>query len=494
MSPITNNIAAFMTHNALATHNQRMFQSLRNLSTGLRVETAKDDPGGMVASNALQSDIVGIDAAMNSINRGEQIIATAEGAITQINELLLELQAIVTESGNQGGLGQSERSARQGEIDLILEAIDRIATGTEFNGNKLLDGNLDYELSGNGLSDFEWVNVNNARLGTNGEGLDIHTDVLVAAEKGIAGITLNGGVLNTSMGLSVTFEITGPGGVQQFTFADGTNKLDMEASISTFAEELGIEVDLSSNDELIIQSRDYGSDQFLSVKAVEVNGQDSGGNTFVKSFNGAEWNFEPDNEHSDTGSNAQMLINGQVASVQGLEARVVANGFDLEVRLDESSNEVGSSNFKVVSGGAFFDIATGPSRSGLSSLGIRSMTTGSIGGFDGVLNELRTGGSAAVIDGDMLKAQRIIKESVEQVSSIQGRLGSFMRYTLESARDTLGTTLEQVAAADSGIRDADLAWETASLARAQMLSQSAMQALSIANSHPMQVLSLLRST
>ena len=363
MSPITNNIAAFMTHNALATHNQRMFQSLRNLSTGLRVETAKDDPGGMVASNALQSDIVGIDAAMNSINRGEQIIATAEGAITQINELLLELQAIVTESGNQGGLGQSERSARQGEIDLILEAIDRIATGTEFNGNKLLDGNLDYELSGNGLSDFEWVNVNNARLGTNGEGLDIHTDVLVAAEKGIAGITLNGGVLNTSMGLSVTFEITGPGGVQQFTFADGTNKLDMEASISTFAEELGIEVDLSSNDELIIQSRDYGSDQFLSVKAVEVNGQDSGGNTFVKSFNGAEWNFEPDNEHSDTGSNAQMLINGQVASVQGLEARVVANGFDLEVRLDESSNEVGSSNFKVVSGGAFFDIATGPSRS-----------------------------------------------------------------------------------------------------------------------------------
>ena len=53
MSPITTNIAAFMAHNALSTHNQRMFQSLRNLSTGLRVETAKDDPGGMVASNAL---------------------------------------------------------------------------------------------------------------------------------------------------------------------------------------------------------------------------------------------------------------------------------------------------------------------------------------------------------------------------------------------------------------------------------------------------------
>ncbi|MBG85059.1 MAG: hypothetical protein CMJ40_11020 [Phycisphaerae bacterium] len=491
MSPITTNIAAFMAHNALSTHNQRMFQSLRNLSTGLRVETAKDDPGGMVASNALQSDMVGIDAAMNSINRGEQIIATAEGAITEINELLLELQAIVTESGTQGGIGDTERMARQGEIDLILEAIDRIATGTEFNGNKLLDGNLDYELSGEGLNDFDWVHVNNARLGTSGEGLDIHTDVLVAAEKAQAGITLNGGVLNTSMGLSVTFEITGPGGVQQFTFADGTNKLDMEASISTFAEELGIEVDLSSNDELIITTRDYGSNQFVNINAVEVNGQDSNGNSFVRSWDGTAWGFEADNEHSDFGQDAQMLINGQVASVQGLEGRVVANGFDLEVRLDESANIVGSANFKIVSGGAYFDIATGPGRSGLSSLGIRSLTTGSIGGFDGALSELRTGGSAAIVDGDTLKAQRIINESVQEVSNIQGRLGSFMRYTLESARDTLGTTLEQIAAADSSIRDADLAWETASLARTQLLSQSAMQALSIANSHPMQVLSLL---
>lgn len=494
MSPITTNIAAFMAHNALSTHNQRMFQSLRNLSTGLRVETAKDDPGGMVASNALQSDIVGIDAAMNSINRGEQIIATAEGAISQINELLLELQALVTESGTQGGLGQTERTARQGEVDLILEAIDRIATGTEFNGNKLLDGNLDYELSGDGLSNFDWVHVNNARLGTSGEGLDIHTDVLVSAEKGQSGISLDGGVLNTSMGLSVTFEITGPSGVQQLTFADGTNKLDMEASISTFAEELGIEVNLSSNNELIIQTKEYGSDQFVNVKVVEANGQDSNGNSFIKSWNGDSWEFEADNEHSDNGQDAQMLINGQVASVQGIEGRVVANGFDVEVRLDESSNIVGSSNFKIVSGGAFFDISTGPSRSGLSSLGIRSMSTGSIGGFDGVLSALRTGGEAAIVDGDVLKAQRIINESVNEVSKIQGRLGSFMRYTLESARNTLGTTLEQVAAADSNIRDADLAWETATLARTQMLSQSAMQALSIANSHPMQVLSLLRGS
>ncbi|MEE2906933.1 MAG: flagellin [Planctomycetota bacterium] len=491
MSLINTNITAFMAHRALSGHNQRMFDSLRHLSTGLRMENAQDDPGGMVASNALRSDMVGIDAAMNSIARGEQIIATAEGAITEINGLLLELQAIVTESGNFGGVGDEERRAMQGEVDMILEAIDRIAIGTEFNGTKLLNGSFDYELMGNELSNFDWVHVNSARLGTNGEPLDVHADILVAAEKAIAGITLNNGVFSSSMGLSVTFEIVGTQGVQQFTFADGTNKLDMEAAISTFAEELGIEVDLSSNNELIIKSRDYGSDELVTIRVTESNGQDSNGGAFVRTWNGMVWADEADNEHTDHGIDAQMLMNGQVATVQGLEAHVVANGFNVEFRIAENSNVVGSYNFEIKSGGAFFDVAAGVSRSELATLGIRSMTTGSIGGFDGVLNQLRTGGEASIAEGNILQAQRIVDQAMTDVTNTQGRLGSFMRYTLESARDTLGSTLEQITAADTRIRDADLAWETASLARSQILAQSAMQALAMANSQPMQILNLL---
>lgn len=493
MTRINTNITAFMAHRALSAHNQRMFASLRHLSTGLRVENAQDDPGGMVASNSLRSDIVGINAAMNSIARGEQIIATAEGAITEINELLLELQAIVTESANFGGVGDEERRAMQGEVDVILEAIDRIAIGTEFNGTKLLNGSFDYQIKGSELSNFDWVHVNSARLGTTGEPLDVHADILVAAEKAMAGITLDNGVFSSSMGLSVTFEIVGSLGVQQFTFADGTNKLDMEAAISTFSEELGIEVDLSSNNELIINSREYGKDEFVTVRVSEANGQNSNGDSFVRTWNGTNWVNEADNEHTDHGVDAQILMNGQVATVQGLEAHVVANGFNVEFRIAEQSNVVGSYNFEIASGGAFFDVAAGASRSELATLGIRSMTTGSIGGFDGVLNQLRTGGEASIADGNLLQAQRIVDQALTDVTSTQGRLGSFMRYTLESARNTLGMTLEQVTAADTSIRDADLAWETAALARSQILAQSAMQALAMANSQPMQILKLLNA-
>jgi len=383
--------------------------------------------------------------------------------------------------------------AMQSEVDVILEAIDRIAIGTEFNGNQLLNGNFDYELRGNELSNFEWVHVNNARLGTGGQPLDIHADVLVAAEKAQAGITLDNGVLSSSMGLSVTFEIAGSKGVQQFTFADGTNKLDMEAAISTFAEELGIEVDLSSNNELIIKSREYGSSQIATVRVVEANGQNSNGGAFVRSWNGTEWTDEVDNEHTDNGVDAQMLMNGQRAIVQGLEAHVVANGFNVEYRLTEAANVVGDYDFEIVSGGAFFDVAAGANRSELATLGIRSMTTGSIGGFDGMLSKIRTGGEASVLDGNLLQAQRIVEQAVDDVTKTRGRLGSFMRYTLESARNNLDATLEQVAAADTAIRDADLAWETAALARTQILSQSALQALSMANSHPMQILNLLNA-
>ncbi|MCH2132963.1 MAG: flagellin [Phycisphaerales bacterium] len=491
MSRINTNIAAFMAHRALSMHNDRMYTSLRHLSTGLRVESSKDDPAGMVASNHLRSEIVGINSAMDSISRGEQIIATAEGALAEINALMLELQALVTEAGNQSGLGEEERVAKQAEINMILESIDRIANGTEFGGNKLLNGSLDYEIRGTDLANLDWVHVNSARLGTTGEPLDVHADVLVAAEQATAGITLDNGVFSTSMGLSVTFEIAGPDGIQQFTFADGTNKLEMEAAISTFAEELGITVDLSSNDELILNTREYGSDKMVTVRVTEANGQDSNGGPFVRAFSAGNWVFEPDNEHTDFGEDAQMIINGQIANVNGLEARVVANGFDVELRLTEDSNVVGSMNFEIVSGGAFFDVATGSSRSELATLGIRSMSTGSLSGVDGVLDELRSGGEAAIDGGDLLKAQRIVSDVMDDLSRTQGRLGNFMRYTLESARNTLGETLEQVTAAESGIRDADLAWETAALARSQILSQSAMQALALANSQPMQVLNLL---
>ena len=96
------------------------------------------------------------------------------------------------------------------------------------------------------------------------------------------------------------------------------------------------------------------------------------------------------------------------------------------------------------------------------------------------------------MNGDLSKAQNVIEDAIKQVSSMRGRLGAFQKNTVGSTISSLSIALENTSAAESSIRDADFAKETANLTRAQILSQAATQALSLANSQPQAVLSLLR--
>src|SRR5690606_6708246 len=109
----------------------------------------------------------------------------------------------------------------------------------------------------------------------------------------------------------------------------------------------------------------------------------------------------------------------------------------------------------------------------------------------GVLSNLKSGGSANVVNGDLSKAQEVVESAIRQVSSLRGRLGAFQKNVVGATINSLGVALENTAAAESVIRDTDFAAETASLTRAQILSQAATQSLSLANAQPQSVLRLL---
>ncbi len=126
------------------------------------------------------------------------------------------------------------------------------------------------------------------------------------------------------------------------------------------------------------------------------------------------------------------------------------------------------------------------------SLGIETVTTGNLGdNTDGFLSALKSGGTANVINGDLTKAQTIVDTAIKQVAAQRGRLGAFQRNVVQSTISNLGVTLENVAAAESQIRDTDFAEETANLTRQQILGQAATQALALANAQPQAVLQLL---
>jgi flagellin len=124
-------------------------------------------------------------------------------------------------------------------------------------------------------------------------------------------------------------------------------------------------------------------------------------------------------------------------------------------------------------------------------LGIASVNTAKLGGTSGKLFRLGSGGTAD-LSSDTTTAASIVDEAINQVTSLRGRLGAFQRTSLETNKEALNDTLVNLTDAESSIRDADFAAETAALTRAQILVQSGTTVLQVANQNPQNVLALLR--
>jgi len=126
--------------------------ALERLSTGLRINRASDDPAGMISSEALSAALASLEAEGRALERSQAVVNSAEGAISQISGLLIEAEGLAVTAANTAGMSDAERDALQMEMDSILQTVDRIASGAEFNGQKLLTGGFAVPL-GDGSSE-----------------------------------------------------------------------------------------------------------------------------------------------------------------------------------------------------------------------------------------------------------------------------------------------------------------------------------------------------
>src|ERR671919_3074563 len=134
MTRINTNVTSLVAQNILGRSNGALEQALNRLSTGLRINTGKDDPAGLIASENLRSDITSIRKAISNTDRANQVIATADSALGQVSSLLNDIRGLVTESANAGALSADQIAANQLQIDSSLEALNRIAQTTTFQG------------------------------------------------------------------------------------------------------------------------------------------------------------------------------------------------------------------------------------------------------------------------------------------------------------------------------------------------------------------------
>ncbi|MBL8872605.1 MAG: hypothetical protein JNK90_22700 [Planctomycetaceae bacterium] len=183
MTRINTNVNSLIAQSRLDRTNNQLQTAMTRLSTGLRINSGKDDPAGLIASEALRSDITAINKALGNTQRANQIIATADSALGQVANLLNDVRGLVTEAANGGALSDEEIAANQLQIDSSLEAINRIAQTTSFQGKRLLDGSLDFVSNATSVSTLRDVRIDQANLGSTGA-VKVDVDISAAATRG----------------------------------------------------------------------------------------------------------------------------------------------------------------------------------------------------------------------------------------------------------------------------------------------------------------------
>jgi len=509
MSRINTNPASLIAQRNLGINSKVLDTTLERLSTGLRINRGKDDPAGLIASENLRGEKSALTAAISNAERSDQLVNIAEGGLQELSNLLTDLKGLTTTTANNAGLSAEEKTANQLQIDSILQTVDRLADSTNFQGVKLLNGNFDFTTTSvsAGVTDYK---INSAKL-TKGQNIAVQALVTNSAQQGTVFLSTNGAV-NLGGGASglFTIEIAGSLGSRELSFASGTTQVQLAAAINTYKSVTGVSAAVFNSTTvsagLQLSSTDFGSDSFVSVKVVNAGNIQGGG---VGIYNAATTNTNLGNNATgvafssttaangvrDVGQNLAATINGVAATTKGRNAKINTDFLDVDLTFSTAISQARGNvaAFTITGGGAEFQLASKVDIGGKVSIGIQNVSSRKLGSSStGYLSSLASGRANNVVDGDIAAGAKIIDESVRQVSALRGRLGAFQKNTVGATIRNLSVSLENSAAAESVIRDADFASETATLTRSQILSQAAQNSLGIANSRPQSALQLLR--
>lgn len=487
MTRINTNVASLVAQRNLAANNENLNVRLQRLSTGLQINRGADDPAGLIVSERLRQEISGVSQAVDNIERASNVIATAEGALSEISALLISMKSLVVESANTGAFSQEEVQANQLQIDSAIDSITRIANTTSFAGLKLLNGSLDYVNQGLTASQITDLRITGVNFGTNAT-LPVTVEVLNSAETASLFISAADPAIGSTILSSVTFSIAGTNGVEVFEFVSGTALSSIVFGLNAVSDATGVSASQFNTSGIQLNSTSFGSEAYVSVKKLDdgasFNSVDVMGGTAI---------------NRDEGADVLALVNGNLALGDGLDVTLRTTTLGLELTLTSGAAQTLNTpyQFTITGGGATYQIGPSVNTQQQIGFGIQSVAADNLGNsIVGYLSSVKSGGSNSLVQGsDTAEQARLasltLDESIDQVSILRGRLGAFERNTLQTTLRSSQIAVENLTSAESDIRDTDFAEETAKLTRAQILQQAGTSTLAIANNSASSVLSLL---
>ena len=493
---INTNISSLTAQRNLGTSQMSLNTAIQRLSSGLRINSAKDDAAGLAISERFTSQIRGLNQAVRNANDGISLAQVAEGAMGSAGNILQRVRELAVQSANASN-SAGDRQAQQQEVGQLVSELDRISQTTEFNGSKLLDGSFgtqQFQVGANANQTIvaatgnlrTSVYGNNQNVASNGSGIGAQAPVsgTTANANGVtAGSVAISGYLGTGT-LSVTSSATAK------ATADQINALKADTGVTATARSevrLGGMASAGSYS-LTLEGDNVGAARTVSFTLTSATGTDRL-SAAVSAIN---------DQAAKTGINASLSSDGSQI--------VLTNATGNNIVVGDTAN-ANAANVTVTG----YD-AAGAANGGTTTLSSAAATVENVntGGYitldseksfaiTSTSNQLDNGGSAlqtvANLDvttfSNATNALKTVDSALAFINGERAKLGA-LQSRFETSISNLQVTSENLSSSRSRILDADFAAETANLSRAQILQQAGTAMVAQANQIPQGVLSLLK--
>ena len=507
---IQHNIAALNSYRNLSGNNSAVSGNLEKLSSGYRINKAGDDAAGLSISEKMRSQITGLKTASANAEDGVSLVQTAEGALTEVHSMLNRMVELATQSSN-GTYGEQERTKMNDEVNALKDEIDRISEGTNFNGINLLDGSMGSGTTGASAKSGTVTGMAAGAIDYNvsgNEGVTVKFATAVSGSKSAAA-AWSGTTLTITLGSDTTADT--------FTQSDIDTAIKSASGAPKLADGLKVTLNKDIVTTTTATAANATAATATTAKAVKAtadgasvtntDGQ-STAVTVTATKAGANTNSLVVSTSGDVGAAVQaggdvnlVLDSTKEYTASDINQMLSKSGAEMTVSFKGSlTGSTIASGDKGTSDGEYVLGTDGTAGAGLSSGGGLSLQVGDTNDSFQKVTVAVDSMSATSLGLDALDISdadlagdsiEVINKAIEKVSTSRGNLGA-LQNRLDHTINNLGVTTENLTAAESRIRDVDMAEEMMDFTKNNILTQAAQAMLAQANQVPQGVLQLLQ--
>lgn len=485
MTVIGTNIASLRAANASKVASSSLQTAMERLSTGKRINSAKDDAAGLAIASRMTAQVKSMNVAIRNANDGISLAQTAEGALGEVTNMLQRMKELATQASN-GTLSAGDRSTLQAEMTQLIAEVGNISKTANFNGVSLLDGKTGSVTLQTGINAGETITM--SMLNTSSEKLGLK----VGVEGPVTGTVTNTGIKKNELQINGTWI-----GASVDTNGDASSAIaDKVTAINAATSETGVTAAAQTKATLTMVGASKSTTGTLNIngKAIDLSDgavADVTGPPAVAGYYDLDLLVTAINGTSGVGvtaalnqagtaieltSTADVVFKADTADLAKFKVR--AEGASADLTMTDDTDATVALNQVVLTAAAGETVIVGGETAAMASIGL---TATSAKGTD----------LSIATQDDASAAMKVIDDALTEISAGRGDLGA-VQNRLESTVANLTTTTSNLSEARSRIEDADFSAETTALAKAQILSQASTAMLAQANQSQQGVLSLLR--